>query len=59
MGSEMCIRDSYPIDEKFLAALESGMPSCSGVALGIDRLFMAMYNVEYIDQAISFSLDRV
>jgi lysyl-tRNA synthetase class 2 len=49
----------YPIDEKFLAALESGMPSCSGVALGIDRLFMAMYNVEYIDQAISFSLDRV
>ena len=49
----------YPIDEKFLAALESGMPSCSGVALGIDRLFMAMYNIEYIDQAISFSLDRV
>ena len=49
----------YPIDEKFLAALESGMPSCSGVALGIDRLFMAMYNIEYIDQVISFSLDRV
>ena len=49
----------YPIDEKFLAALESGMPSCSGVALGIDRLFMAMHNIEYIDQVISFSLDRV
>ena len=48
----------YPIDEKFLAALESGMPSCSGVALGIDRLFMAMHNIEYIDQVISFSLDR-
>ena len=49
----------YPIDEKFLASLESGMPSCSGVALGIDRLFMAMHNIEYIDQVISFSLDRV
>ena len=49
----------YPIDEKFLASLESGMPSCSGVALGIDRLFMAIHNIENIDKVISFSLDRV
>ncbi|MCL2260644.1 MAG: EF-P lysine aminoacylase EpmA [Fibromonadales bacterium] len=28
------------IDKDFLAALEKGMPECSGVALGLDRLYM-------------------
>ena len=28
----------YPIDERFLAALEAGMPAASGNALGLDRL---------------------
>ena len=30
----------YPIDEDFIAALDYGLPECSGMALGIDRLVM-------------------
>lgn len=43
-----------PIDEHFLEALESGMPSCSGVALGLDRLFMLAMGKEEIKDVILF-----
>jgi elongation factor P--(R)-beta-lysine ligase len=33
-------KPTYPIDERFLSCLTKGMPSCSGVAVGMDRLFM-------------------
>ena len=43
-----------PVDEHFLAALESGMPACSGVALGLDRLFMLAMKKENISDVILF-----
>ena len=35
-------KEAYPVDTAFLAALEAGLPSCAGNALGIDRLLLAL-----------------
>ena len=45
------------LDEKLLAALQSGLPACAGVALGFDRLVMIASNVDNINQVIGFSHD--
>ena len=45
----------YPVDELLLAALESSMPDCAGVALGLDRLLMVLLGLDSIDRAISFA----
>lgn len=47
-----------PTDERLLAALESGLPDCAGVAVGVDRLVMLATGVAAIDEAVSFPLDR-
>ncbi len=43
-----------PVDERFLAALESGLPECAGVAIGIDRVLMCRMQVNDIKQVIAF-----
>ena len=42
------------IDEKFLAALESGLPDCAGVALGLDRLLMLRMGAERLSDIMPF-----
>ncbi|MEC5317589.1 elongation factor P--(R)-beta-lysine ligase [Brenneria populi subsp. brevivirga] len=47
-----------PIDENLLAALQHGLPECSGVALGVDRLIMLALGAEKLSDVIAFSVER-
>ncbi|MGI6409150.1 MAG: EF-P lysine aminoacylase GenX [Gammaproteobacteria bacterium] len=47
-----------PCDERLLAALEHGLPDCSGVALGLDRLLLHICNLDSISQVLSFDWHR-
>lgn len=48
-----------PIDEHLLAALERGLPSCSGVALGVDRLLMLAMGEADIRKVLAFDWEAV
>jgi lysyl-tRNA synthetase class 2 len=43
-----------PLDERLLAALGQGLPDCSGVALGLDRLLMVKTGVPEIRGVLAF-----
>lgn len=46
--------EPLPWDRHLVMALESGLPACSGVALGVDRLLMAMLDADDIRQVLAF-----
>ncbi|NLO24165.1 MAG: EF-P lysine aminoacylase GenX [Fibrobacter sp.] len=46
------------IDQNFLDALHHGLPYCSGVALGLDRLFMLALHKKQISSVLLFPDDR-
>jgi lysyl-tRNA synthetase class 2 len=47
-----------PMDEPLLDALTAGMPDCSGVALGLDRLLMVLTGSHDIRQVVTFDFSR-
>ncbi len=47
-----------PIDQHLIAALQHGLPACSGVALGIDRLVMLVLDCKEISQVLAFENGR-
>jgi lysyl-tRNA synthetase class 2 len=47
-----------PLDERLLAAMEHGLPDCSGVALGVDRLLMLATGASDIRDVLAFDWAR-
>ena len=52
-GDEMA-----PIDTLLIEALRHGLPDCSGVALGVDRLLMSILKLERIEAVLAFDAGR-
>lgn len=49
---------TVPMDQSLLAALSAGLPDCSGVALGFDRVVMLAAGVSRIEEVIAFPIER-
>jgi len=45
-------------DRRLIAALEAGLPPCSGMAIGLDRLLMVLSKSTLIDDVLSFAIHR-
>lgn len=43
-----------PLDQRLLASMAQGLPGCAGVALGVDRLLMAMLDTDRIADVLAF-----
>jgi lysyl-tRNA synthetase class 2 len=51
-------KEELPLDLRFLAALEAGLPPCSGVALGLDRLIMLATGEKTLGSVLAFPWER-
>ena len=49
----------YGVDETFLSALEEGLPECSGIAMGFDRLVMLLAGSSDIKEVSAFVFEEV
>jgi len=51
-------KEALPIDENFLEALAHGLPECSGVAVGFDRLMMLRHHANDIADILPFGWNK-
>ncbi|MGB1197849.1 MAG: elongation factor P--(R)-beta-lysine ligase [Thalassotalea sp.] len=51
-------KNMKPVDSHFIEALDKGLPQCSGVALGVDRLLMIALNKEDISATMTFNINN-
>lgn len=51
-------KEALKVNSRLIAAMKAGLPGCSGCALGLDRLLMAVSGVETIDQVLCFPIER-
>ena len=49
----------FALDERFLAALDEGMPPAAGIALGVDRLVMLLCDADHIGQVVPFAAEEI
>lgn len=51
-------KSALPEQSRLLRAMQSGLPSCTGVALGFDRLVMLAVGAERISEVTAFPFER-
>lgn len=51
-------KPALPVHSRLLDAMRHGLPACTGVALGFDRLLMVLCGAEHIRDVLPFPIDR-
>lgn len=51
-------KQTLPEESRLLAAMESGLPPCTGVALGFDRVAMLAAGASRLEDVMAFPFDR-
>lgn len=52
-------REPLPVETKLVQAMRQGLPPCSGVALGLDRLLMRRCGATTLEEVMPLPFDRV